>query len=136
VSTHSSPEDPHVLVFPDGIAGLPDATRWMLSDLAEDSAFQLLQNLDDTDLAMVVGVPWLFFPEYAPDLADDEVLALGIEQPDDAVVFCSVTVPDDDSGPTMNLLGPFVVNRHTRQGRQIVLGLDDAQVRAPLPMAV
>jgi flagellar assembly factor FliW len=144
VSTHPSSEDvpgdvsddAHVLVFPDGIAGLPGATRWVLSELADDGAFQLLQNLDDVDLAMVVGVPWLFFPDYAPDLADDEVRALGIEDPDDAVVFCSVTVPEDGSAPTMNLLGPFVVNRHTRQGRQVVLGLDDATVRAPLPMAV
>ncbi len=125
--------EPH-LTFPEGIPGFPDATRWVLSELAEDGAFQLLQSLDDPDLAMVVGVPWLFFPDYAPDLADTEVQALGIESPEDAILFCSVTITEEGGEPTMNLLGPFVVNRHTQVGRQIVLGIDDAQLRAPLPL--
>lgn len=127
-------QDPPVLSFPDGIPGFPGATRWVLTDLVDDGAFQLLQSVDEPDLSMVVGVPWLFFPDYAPDLDDDEVTSLGIEDPEDVVLFCSVTVPEDGGGPTMNLLGPFVVNRHTRVGRQVVLGLDDAQVRTPLPL--
>lgn len=133
---HDDPDgtEPAVLTFPDGIPGFPGATRWVLTELAEDGAFQLLQSADDPDLAMVVGTPWLFFPDYAPDLADSEVHALGISSPEDAVLFCSVTVPETGTTPTMNLLGPFVVNRHTREGRQIVLGVDDAQVRAPLPL--
>ena len=122
------------LSFPDGIPGFPEATRWVLTDLVEDGAFQLLQNVDDPDLAMVVGVPWLFFPDYAPDLDDAEVRALGIADPEDVVLFCSVTVPEEGEAPTMNLLGPFVVNRHTQVGRQVVLGVDDAQVRTPLPL--
>lgn len=126
--------EPPVLTFPDGIPGFPTATQWVLTDLVEDGAFQVLESLDDPDLSMVVGVPWLFFPDYAPDLADSEVQALGIEQAEDAILFCSVTVAEDGDGPTMNLLGPFVVNRHTHVGRQVVLGLDDAQVRAPLPI--
>lgn len=125
--------EPH-LTFPDGIPGFPDATRWALSELAEDGAFQLLQSLDDPDLAMVVGVPWLFFPDYAPDLADSEVLDLGIDSPEDAILFCSVTFSEEEGEPTMNLLGPFVVNRHSRVGRQIVLGVDDDMLRTPLPL--
>lgn len=127
--------DDHVLTFPAGIPGFPTATRWELSELADDGAFQLLQSLDDPDLAMVVGVPWLFFPDWAPDLADDEVRGLGIDEPEDAVVFCSVTVPEVGDEPTMNLLGPFVVNRHTRVGRQVVLDEDEARVRTPLVLA-
>lgn len=121
------------LTFPDGIPGFPSATRWVLSDLVDGGAFQLLQNVDDPALSMVVGVPSLFFPDYAPDLADADVHALGIESPEDAVLLCSVTLPEDGQGPTMNLLGPLVVNRHTRVGRQVVLGLDDAQAHTPLP---
>lgn len=125
---------PPVLTFPDGIPGFPTATRWVLTDLVEDGAFQLLQSVEDPDLAMVVGIPWLFFPDYAPDLDDTEVRALGISRPEDAVLFCSVTVPEEGQSPTMNLLGPFVVNRHTNVGRQVVLGVDDTQVRTPLPL--
>lgn len=123
-----------VLMFPEGIPGFPGAHRWTLTDLVEDGAFQLLSALDDPDLAMVVGVPWLFFPDYAPELPEPERTELGIERVEDAVVFCSVTIPEGGGVPTMNLLGPFIVNRHTRVGRQVVLEADPEVVRAPLPL--
>ena len=125
---------PQVLTFPDGIPGFPSAARWVLTDLVDDGAFQLLQSLDDPDLSMVVGIPWLFFPDYAPDLDDGEVRSLGIDRPEDAVLFCSVTVPEAGDSPTMNLLAPFVVNRHTQAGRQVVVGADDTEIRTPLPL--
>ncbi|PWG73689.1 flagellar assembly protein FliW, partial [Enterococcus hirae] len=75
--------------------------------------------------------------DYAPVIGDEDQAKLGIESPEDALLFCSVTLPEDeDATPTMNLLGPFVVNRHTRVGRQVVLQ-DEEQypVRAPLEFA-
>lgn len=133
-ATDPSDTDEQVLVFPEGIPGFPDARRWVLNDLVDDGAFQLLQSLDDPDLAMVVGVPWLFFPDYAPELPEPERRELGIERVEDAVVFCSVSIPEGGGTPTMNLLGPFIVNRHTRVGRQVVLESSTDAVRAPLPL--
>lgn len=125
--------DGAVLSFPDGIPGFPTAHGFVLHDLVEDGAFQLLTSTDVDGLELVVGHPWPFFPEYAPEIGVEEQLELGIEEPEDAVVFCAVTLPEDGGAPTMNLLGPFVVNRHTGVGRQVVL--DDSEttpVRAPL----
>ncbi len=135
-SSTDAPEalDDRVLDFPLGIPGFPGATHWVLTDLVEDGAFQLLQSLDNEELSMVVSVPWLFFPDYAPNLADGEVEALGIESAEDAIVFCSVTVPEGDAPPTMNLLSPFVANRHTRVARQVVLDDDEDRIRTPLPL--
>ena len=51
------------------------------------------------------------------------------------LLFCAVTIPEGDEVATMNLLGPFVVNRHTLIGRQVVLKDEAATpVRAPLPL--
>ena len=126
-----------VLTFEDGLLGFTDAQHFVLVDIVEDGAFQLLQCLDVDGLEMVVGQPWLFFPDYAPVIGDEDQGKLGIESPEDALLFCSVTLPEDeDAVPTMNLLGPFVVNRHTRIGRQVVLH-DEEQypVRARLEFA-
>lgn len=126
-----------VLTFQDGLLGFTDTRHFVLVDIVEDGAFQLLRCLDVDGLEMVVGQPWLFFPDYAPVIGDDDQAKLGIESPEDALLFCSVTLPEDeDAVPTMNLLGPFVVNRHTRVGRQVVLQ-DEEQypVRAPLEFA-
>lgn len=132
----TSVADGAALSFPDGIPGFPDAHGFVLQDLVEDGAFQLLASTDVDGLELVVAHPWPFFPEYTPEIGLEDQRELGIDQPEDAVVFCAVTLPEDDGPPTMNLLGPFVVNRHTGIGRQLVL--DDAEatpVRAPLVLA-
>lgn len=122
--------DEHVLEFGDGIPGFPRAHRFVLRDLTDDGPFQMLESLDQPDLSMVVAVPWLFFPDYAPELAAEDQEDLGIERPEDAIVFCTVTADLDEEAVYLNLLGPFVVNARTRQGRQVVLADTSQPVRA------
>ena len=124
--------DQQHLEFDDGIPGFPDAHRFQLVEIVDDGAFQLLQSVDDPDLAMVVAVPWLFFPDYSPELTDMDQSGLGIEDEQDAVVFCAVTLDSEHRTAHMNLLGPFVVNVKTRKGRQIVLTDQDFPLRAEL----
>ena len=125
--------DAQVLRFPDGIPGFPQAHHFVLGDLTDDGTFQLLTCVDDGDLSMVVSVPWLFFPDYSLQVADQDRSDLGLEDPQDAVVFCTVTADEGADQLFMNLLGPFVVNARTLVGRQVVLGDLDLPVRAPLP---
>jgi flagellar assembly factor FliW len=121
-----------VLEFRDGIPGFPGSRRFVLTDLSEDGSFQLLQSLDEEGVSMVVSVPWPFFPDYTPELGDSEQRELGLSAPEDAVVFCPVTLDSEASTVYFNLLGPFVVNTRTRQGRQVVLTDPRHPLRAPL----
>lgn len=129
-------DDATLLTFEDGIPGFPDARSFMVVELVEDGAFQLLQSVDDPQLALVVAVPWLFFPDYAPELSDVDQDGLGIERQEDAIVFCPVTIDPDSETMHMNLMGPFVVNVATRVGRQIVLADQDFPLRAEIPRIV
>ncbi|MEX1271335.1 MAG: flagellar assembly protein FliW, partial [Acidimicrobiia bacterium] len=68
-TTQPSPtEAPVELRFAEGIPGFPDHTRFTLVELADDGAFQLLQSLDDENVAMIVTTPWLFFPDYEMEI--------------------------------------------------------------------
>jgi flagellar assembly factor FliW len=129
----SPPPEP-TLRFAEGIPGFPDLRRFTLLELAPDGAFQLLQSLDDPDIAMVVSVPWLFFPDYAPELGEAEQRDLGIDSPEEAVLFCPVAIDPDGETVYVNLLGPFVVNQRTNQGRQVVLADSSLPVRAPVSL--
>lgn len=120
--------DAHTLHFPEGIPGFPDSRRFQLVALAPDSAFSVLESLDEPGVAMVVCVPWAFFPDYAPRLDAEEQDDLEVDSPDDVTVFCPVTVADD--AVYLNLVGPFVVNARTRRGRQLVLEDPDLPLRA------
>ncbi len=127
-------EQEHVLTFEDGIPGFPGSRRFVLVEVAEDSAFQLLQSLDEPEVALVVTVPWIFFPDYAPELSELERASLGIERREDAIVFCPVTLEADRETIYLNLLAPFVVNAATRRGRQIILLESGYPVRAPVKL--
>ncbi|MEM9035345.1 MAG: flagellar assembly protein FliW [Actinomycetota bacterium] len=131
-----SGEDDQVLVLERGIPGLTDAEEFLLSDLGDDeeSAFQLLTSVADPDVAMIVAVPWLFFPEYSPELPDGEREALAITTPEEAIVFCPVTLDAENEQIHLNLLGPFVVNAQTRRGRQVVLADSEWPVRAAVEL--
>lgn len=123
------------LHFEDGIPGFPEQTRFALVNFVEDGAFQMLQSVDDPDVAMVVANPWMFFPDYEPELTELDQIGLEIVTAEDAVVFCPVSVGEDGI-LYMNLLGPFVVNARTRRARQVVLIEGGHTVRTPIPAPV
>ena len=123
-----------IVTFPDGLPGLPEYERFVLVEVVAEGVFQRLQSIDDPDVAMYVCVPWLFFPDYAPELSTTEQEDLSIERPEDALVFCPVTLDPDAHRVYVNLLGPFVVNAATRRGRQLVLAGSDYPTRAPIQL--
>jgi flagellar assembly factor FliW len=125
-----------VLTFEDGIPGFPDAHHFRLKEVVDDGAFQVLEGVDDPSMALIVAVPWLFFPDYAPELSDIDQAGLGLETQEDAIVFCPVTLHPATGSASMNLLGPFIVNARTRQGRQVVLTDSDYELKAPLPIGI
>jgi flagellar assembly factor FliW len=116
--TRSVPE----LHFDGGVPGFPDARRFVLVRLGEDdSPFSMLCSLENPDLEFVVVPPGVFFPEYEPEIDDDVVERLGLGSADDAILLTIVTVAERAQDSTANLLGPIVVNRHTRAAAQAIL---------------
>lgn len=124
--------------FPSGVPGLSPDKFWQLEGLGnpDESTFMLLSCTEDPDTGMIVTIPWIFFPDYAPDVPDVEYEELELDSPDDAVVFCSVTLDAENERIFVNLLGPFVVNSKTGIGRQVVLTDSEYPVRAPVQLAV
>jgi flagellar assembly factor FliW len=134
IETDEIPED-KVILFDEGIPGLPECHRFVILDLAPDSAFQVLQSVDSPEVSMIVTVPWLFFPDYAPELSDVEQASLAIGGPEDVALFCSVVLtPDEKDTVFVNLMGPFVVNPGTRRGCQFVLAGSGYPLRAPVKL--
>jgi len=125
--------DVPTLTFAAGIPGFPDARQFALVWWGEeDGPFSILTCVDDTKLEFLVVPPHSFFPDYVFELDDDTAERLGITSVDDAIVLVIVTVGNEPSTATANLLAPVVVNRHTRAAAQVVLTDGDQPLRAPL----
>ena len=122
-----------VLDFPDGLPGFAEAHGFVLVDVKDNEVFFWLQSTEDPALAFLCAIPWPFFPEYAPEVPDDDQSALELESAEDAMVLTILTVHREEGNLiTANLLGPVVVNQRTRMGRQVVLFGDEYPVQAPL----
>jgi flagellar assembly factor FliW len=122
--------------FPAGLPGLPDSHRFQLSPGGDvETPFMLMTSVDDEDIGFVVVAPWVFYPDYEFDLDNATTERLSLNEPEDAVVFCVVTLRDRPQDATLNLLGPIVVNRFTLEAAQVVLPTSGYSVHAPLAAA-
>lgn len=130
-----APERPPVLEiqFPNGIVGFPHHNRGEVFHIPDQLPFQWLRLHGPDPLHFVIIDPAGLIPDYAPELFDDDASALGITDSADALVFNIVAVRDDSASATVNLVGPIIINRHTRVARQVVVA-NHAQYDARHPL--
>jgi flagellar assembly factor FliW len=108
-----------VIELPEGLLGFETVTQYCLVEHAPGSPFRWLQAVADPALAFVAVNPYDFFHDYEMEIADADMAWLGIATADEVSVLTLVTVAGPDV--TTNLVGPVVVNRLSRIGKQIIL---------------
>jgi flagellar assembly factor FliW len=126
------PGDIPVLEMVRPMVGFPEARRFALARLDDAGVVCDLRSLD-AELSFVVVPPGMFFADYTPEVDDDLVAELGVESAEDVLLLTVVTLGDDPSAATANLLAPVVVNHRTRRAAQVIL--DDAALPLQAPLA-
>jgi flagellar assembly factor FliW len=107
------------------LAGIPGTSYEVVE--VDAGLFTLRSTTGPLRLFVVAGAA---LPTYQPELDDEQIAALGLTAPEDAELF--VVVNPADGAPTLNLLAPIVINRHTRRGAQLVLDAGRWPLRAAL----
>ncbi len=122
------------IAFVAPMPGFPDARSWALSTWGDDpsSPFTLLRSNDVEGLEFIVLAPFLFFPDYEPELDRGTVDALGLTGPEDVDVFVVLTLGEAIESTTANLMGPIVVNRTTGVAAQAILLQGGLSTKTPL----
>ena len=124
--------DDSVLVFPSGILGFPEWTKYVLLDHDTDAPFKWLQCMEAPQLAFVVLDPAFFKPDYQIQVPLDALIEIQKLDSDELSVVTILTMPSHDpSAVTANLSGPLVMNHRTRLCKQLVLS-EDLPTRYPL----
>lgn len=124
--------DDTLLVFPSGILGFPDWTKYVMLDHDTDAPFKWLQCVEEPQLAFVILDPALFKPDYHITMTSDALMEIQKRDDDELSVVTILTIPSDDpTAVTANLRGPLVMNHRTRLCKQLVLS-EDLPTRYPL----
>jgi flagellar assembly factor FliW len=124
-----------VVYLPFGLLGFERIKRYVLLSRAEEAPFSWLQAPDDPSLNFLVLPPFLALADYQPSFAAEDVEALELTGPEDALLYGIVTL-QSKRPPTINLKGPILVNRHTWRGKQAILtNAAVYSLRHPLPVS-
>ena len=124
-----SPDE--IIIFAEGLVGLPEWKRFVLLTLDEEEAgVGVLQSIDNRQLSLMVTNPVQFLPDYSVDLSDSdrELLSLGTSV--EPLVLTTLSVHGETI--TTNLVGPLVINPQTRVAKQIVLPESSYSTRHPV----
>ena len=126
-----------IFVFPWGMPGFEELRAFIVIQLETQDSISWLQSLDDLNIALPLGDPWLFFPDYDPQMPGFAKLSLDLQNAEDFTILAVMV--GTDGGPTyMNLMAPIVINLKTRIARQVPLEGSKYTVamKIPVPAAV
>jgi flagellar assembly factor FliW len=111
--------------FAQGLFGFPDIKRFVVTDVpGGGDVIKQMVALDQPDIGFTLIYPAAFFPEYAPDIPEQEMQDLGATGPDQLVVMVIANIPGDVKHATVNLKAPVIFNPYTRKARQVILADD------------
>lgn len=112
---------------PPGFAPLVDFT---LDDIEGAQGLYALRSVEDNGMRLFVLDAGIFLPDYTPEISDEQAASLELENGDDALVL--VVANPGESGTTMNLMAPIVVNSLNGRCAQFILDGDEWPLRAQL----
>ena len=138
VATASTLETPEaavevpVLEFVAPIPGFPANRRFVLIRVTEEGVLYALTAVDDPELRFLVVPPAPFFPDYAPEIDDESLAALGASSEEGLLTLIVVTAGDTPGGSTANLMAPIIVHEGNRKAIQLVLSGSGLPIHAVL----
>lgn len=111
------------LELPHGLIGFANYKRAELLYLPDHLPFLWMKLFSATDdLHFIVIEPGGIVPGYEPEIFDHDAEQLDLRDPAEAMILNIVTLKRQNPvEATANLIGPLVVNRRTRIGRQLVI---------------
>lgn len=108
--------------FPMGLFGFPNVKRYVITDIpGGGDIFKQMVALEQPTLGFTLVYPYAFFPDYAPDIPDEDLREIGVESPEQAIVMTIANVPAQFKDATANLKAPVVFNPYTRKARQVIM---------------
>jgi flagellar assembly factor FliW len=116
-----------IIEFPEGLPGFEACKRFALVHEEGSSLVLLLHSVDDPAVVLSLTTPETFGVHYEFTLSDDEVAALQLAKPEDALVTVIVWKDEGGAGAAAggsmraHFMAPVVINVATRRGLQKVI---------------
>jgi len=115
-------EEEKIVHFKDGIPAFEEEHEFIIVPYDSESPYYFMQSLATPDLAFLITVPFLFFPDYEFELDEVAQHELDIKHQEDMLIYVLITIPGGKiEDMTANLMAPVVLNKENMQAKQVVL---------------
>ena len=116
-------EEKQIIVFSDGLYGFEKESRFTFLPFNPnvESPMEWMQSILSPHLAFVITDPYLYVPEYKLKLLEDDKKKVGLELDESFLTRSIVTIPENYTEMTANLVAPLVINSSKRVAKQFVL---------------
>ena len=115
-------DEKKIVHFKNGIPAFEDEREFIILPYDEESPYYFMQSLKSPDLAFLLTIPFLFFPDYTFEIDETTLAELEIKNPEDVFYYSMITIPNGSIRyMTANLLAPVVLNSVNMQAKQVVL---------------
>ena len=128
-------DEDKILNFGSGVPGFVGNKYIIMQENDGDVSeqpFVWLQSVEDPEIALVLANTFLFFKDYSPEIQDEQVASLEIEDSKDISVFNVVVIPDNIEDMTVNLKAPIIVNNKNLKAMQVIADNKDYDIRYKL----
>lgn len=115
-------DEKRIVTFKEGIPGFTDEHEFIILPYDEESPYYFMQSLNTPDLAFLLTIPFLFFPDYTFEIDDETMEELEITTKTKVLYYSIITIPNGSIRyMTTNLLAPVILNTENMKAKQIVL---------------
>jgi len=121
-----------VITFEDGVPGFEKNKKFVIIRNENYAPFEWLVCVDGTKLRFAMLNPMLVYPDYAPNISRAQVEGLNLQNSEDILMYSFVTVSENPSESTLNLMAPVLINTKEKTGRQIILENSQYSTREPV----
>ena len=115
-------DEKRVVNFKDGIPAFEDEHEFIILPYDVESPYYFMQSVKTPDLAFLLTIPFLFFPDYTFEIDDASLKELEIQDEDKVLYYTLITIPKGSiQDMTTNLLAPVILNTVNMKAKQLVL---------------
>ena len=116
-------EEKEIIDFPDGLYGFEKETRFTFLPFNPnvESPMEWMQSIKSPHLAFVITDPYLYVPDYKLKLLKEDKEKVGLDSNEPFLTRSIVTIPENYTEMTANLIAPLVINSVKKIGKQFVL---------------
>jgi len=122
-------EEKDIISFEDGIPGFPELHNYLIVHDDSNEYFSYLQAVEDVNVCFVITSPFFIIPDYNVRISDDTVKKLEIQEENDVMLYCIISVPEDIKQMTANMKAPIVINVRNRKAVQEIIDDDSYSVK-------